>query len=242
MRYRLNRTRLGDLRIPELVLPEDRSVRFSTLSATYVRDTRDRPLDARRGLYQTFDFGLTPRFFGSTANFIRLLGQTAYYREVRPSWVWANNVRLGLARSFSASRVPVSQRYFSGGGTSLRGFPTNGAGPQRVVAVCANPDDPSSCSNITVPVGGNAVFIVNSEIRFPIPLRRGLGGVVFYDGGNVFERIGIRHLFREYSNTVGVGLRYDTKVGPIRFDVGRNLNPVAGLKATQFFVTLGQAF
>ncbi|MBI4460944.1 MAG: BamA/TamA family outer membrane protein [Acidobacteria bacterium] len=241
-RYSLSRSRLSRLLIPELVLPADLAVRLSTLSASFVRDTRDRPLDARRGLYQSYDFGINPKLIGSSANFARVLGQSAYYRPVKPWLVWANNVRLGIAKSFAKSAVPVSRRFFSGGSNTLRGFPFNGAGPQRVVPVCTEPSDPSSCSNITVPVGGNQVFIVNSEIRFPIPVKKDLGGVFFYDGGNVYDQIGFGHLLKDFSNTIGFGLRYNTKVGPIRFDIGRNLNPLPGMKATQMYFTLGQAF
>ena len=84
--------------------------------------------------------------------------------------------------------------------------------------------------------------IVNSEARFPIPLKNGLGGVVFYDGGNVYNNINVHQFVNNYSNSVGFGIRYHTPVGPIRIDIGRNLNPVPGVKATQYFVTLGQAF
>jgi len=66
--------------------------------------------------------------------------------------------------------------------------------------------------------------------------------VVFYDGGNVYNRISIARFINDYTNTVGVGLRYDTPVGPVRFDIGHNLNPVTGFRSNQFFVTLGQAF
>ena len=242
VRYSFNRTNLTNLLIPELVLPQDRSVRLSTVSTTYIRDTRDKPLDAHKGLYQSFDFGINPKAIGSSVNFARFLGQTAYYREVRPSLVWANNFRIGLAKPFAGSDVPLSERFFSGGADSLRGFPIDAAGPQRTVPVCTNPDNPSTCLNINVPVGGNQLFIWNSEGRFPLRLKKGLGGVIFYDGGSVYNRIGFGQFFKDYSNTVGVGLRYDTPVGPIRFDVGRNLNPALGYTATQYFITLGQAF
>jgi outer membrane protein insertion porin family len=242
VRYSFNRTDLTNLLIPELVLPQDRSVRLSTVSTTFIRDTRDKPLDAHRGLYQSFDFGINPKAIGSNVNFVRFLGQTAYYRQVKPSLVWANDVRIGLAKPFAGSDVPLSESFFSGGADSLRGFPIDAAGPQRTVPVCINPENPSTCVNINVPVGGNQLFIWNSEGRFPLRVKKGLGGVIFYDGGNVYSRIGFGQFFKDYSNTVGIGLRYDTPVGPIRFDVGRNLNPVLGYKATQYFITLGQAF
>jgi len=66
--------------------------------------------------------------------------------------------------------------------------------------------------------------------------------VIFYDGGNAYSNINAHQFISNYSNSIGVGLRYKTRVGPIRVDVGRNLSPLPGLKATQYFVTLGQAF
>jgi len=110
------------------------------------------------------------------------------------------------------------------------------------VPVCSNPADPSTCSLISVPAGGLMLAIINSEARFPIKLVNNLGGVVFYDGGNVYSNINAHQFVSQYTNSIGIGFRYHTKVGPIRLDIGRNLNPVPGLKATQYFVTLGQAF
>ena len=242
VRYSFQRTNLSNITIPELVLAQDQRVRLSTFSAEYVRDTRDQPLDAHHGLYQTFTFGVTPTALGSSSNFSRFLGQTAFYVPIRPWLTWANNFRIGLAAPFSGSFVPLSERFFSGGADSLRGFPINGAGPQRPVTVCSNPSDTSTCSLISVPVGGHMLAIFNSEARFPIPLKSGLGGVVFYDGGNVYSNINFHQFTSNYTNSVGFGVRYHTPVGPIRFDIGHNLNAPPGVRATQYFVTLGQAF
>jgi outer membrane protein assembly factor BamA len=241
LRYRFRRTILSDLLIPGLVLPQDQRLRLSTLSATWIRDTRDKPLDASRGFYQTLDLGITPKALGSSANFARFLGQSSYYKPFGPT-VWANRITLGLAKAFGSSDVPTSESFFSGGETTLRGFPINGAGPQRTVPACSNPADPTTCVNLQVPIGGRQLFILNSELRFPLGIKERLGAAVFYDGGNVYRAINISRFVQDYTNTIGVGLRYKTPVGPIRFDIGRNLNPVTGVKATQFYVTLGQAF
>jgi outer membrane protein insertion porin family len=91
-------------------------------------------------------------------------------------------------------------------------------------------------------VGGRQLFILNSEARFPLRINKALGGVIFYDGGNVYSAINLHNFVNNYSNTVGIGLRYSTPIGPVRIDVGRNLNPVSGLSATQYYITLGQAF
>jgi outer membrane protein insertion porin family len=86
------------------------------------------------------------------------------------------------------------------------------------------------------------LLVLNSELRFPIPVRKGVGAAVFYDGGNVYSKINLPLLVEKYTNSVGFGLRYDTPVGPVRFDIGHLLNPIAGISSVQFFLTLGQAF
>jgi outer membrane protein assembly factor BamA len=247
--YAFQRTTLTDLLIKNFIPTEDQNVHSSMLSASFVRDTRDKPLDAHRGVFETLDFGVSPKLIGSSDNFERFYGQAAYYRLVKPWIVWANDVRLGLVDSFDGSHVPISEKFFSGGANSLRGFPLNGAGPQELATLCTQANNPASCTaTITAPTGGLQLFIVNSEGRFPIPVTfpspidRNLGAVLFYDGGNVYHTIGFKGFINDFSNTVGIGLRYQTPIGPVRLDVGHNLNPAPGFKATNLFVTLGQSF
>ena len=241
LRYDFNKTALSHILVPELVFDQDRSVRLSTVSATLIRDTRDKPLDAHHGMFATVNFGITPTALGSSANFTKLFAQYAYYKPVH-SVVLADSIRLGLASPFAGSFVPTSQLYFSGGGTSLRGFPIDEAGPQRLVPFCNVLQNQSGCVNITVPVGGKELFILNSEVRFPLGITKALGGVVFYDGGNVYSAINLPNFVNNYTNTLGVGLRYATPIGPVRFDIGRNLNPVPGINPWQYYITVGQAF
>jgi outer membrane protein insertion porin family len=240
-RYDFNKTVLSHILVPDLVLAQDRSVHLSTFSTTLIHDTRDKPLDAHRGIFGTVDVGITPTALGSSANFTKLFGQLAQYQPFH-SIVFANSVRIGLAAPFAHSFVPTSQLFFSGGGTSLRGFPIDEAGPQRLVPFCNVLQGQSGCVNITVPVGGKQLFILNSEVRFPLRIMKALGGVVFYDGGNVYSAINLHNFVDNYTNTVGVGLRYATPIGPVRFDIGRNVNPVPGINPLQYYITIGQAF
>jgi outer membrane protein assembly factor BamA len=262
LRYNYRETGLTHLLLVGLVPPSDEHVRLSTLSGSYIRDTRDGALDAHKGIYESVDLGVTPEALGSSESFSRLMAQVAYYKTIggvsksgsnAPSStssgptgiVWANSIRLGLEKPFSNSHVPISEVFFSGGGSTLRGFPLNGAGPQHTIAACPSENSaPSECSPINVPTGGDQLFIVNSEFRIPVPLDlpllgKKLGIATFYDGGNVFRTVGFHG---QYTNTFGGGLRYSTPVGPIRLDIGHNLNAPPGVKATQLFITLGQAF
>jgi outer membrane protein assembly factor BamA len=243
LRYGYSDTQITNLLIPDLVPTSDLDVRLSTLSATYSRDTRDKPLDASLGLYQSVEVDVNPQVLGSSVSFARVLAQYAHYHKLPKNVIWANSIRVGFDSAFAGSHVPLSQEFFSGGGSTLRGFPLDGAGPQRIVEACENPNQTTAtCTNstdITVPEGGRQLLIVNSEFRIPFPIYKGLGVATFYDGGNVFQAIGFHG---QYTNTIGGGLRYATPVGPIRFDVGYNLDTPRGISAIQYFVTLGQAF
>jgi outer membrane protein insertion porin family len=241
-RYDFNYTSLSQLLVPDLVLPRDRSVKLSTVSSALIRDTRDKPLDAHTGSYGTINLGITPTAFGSSANFARLFAQYSLYKPVH-GMVFANSIRLGFDKAFLNSFVPTSQLFFAGGGTTLRGFPIDEAGPQRIVPFCNVLTGGTGCVNVTVPVGGRQLFILNSELRFPLKMiLSALGGVIFYDGGNVYSAINFNQFVNDYTSTIGIGLRYATPVGPVRIDFGHRLNRVPGISENQYFITLGQSF
>jgi outer membrane protein insertion porin family len=241
VQYGFSQVDLTRLLIPSLVPTQDQHVRLSTLSANITRDTRDNALDEHKGVLESLEMDFNSSKLGSSADFAKLTGQAAYYKEKIHHIVWANSIRVGLAEPFNKSFVPLSQAFFSGGGSSLRGFPLDGAGPQRSVDVCSSGSS-TNCTLIRVPNGGNELLILNSEARIPLPIKKGLSIVVFYDGGNVFPYVGFHDFASLYANNVGLGLRYETPIGPIRVDIGRNLNPVQGINATNYFVGIGQAF
>jgi outer membrane protein insertion porin family len=185
------------------------------------------------------DFDTTK--LGSSVNFAKLTGQAAFYKEKIHHIVWAESIRVGMAQSFANSFVPLSESFFSGGSNSLRGIPLDSAGPQKAVRVCS--DGLSTCNTfISVPSGGLEELILNSEARIPLPIKKGLSLVTFYDGGGVFPYVGFNDFTQYYTNNAGIGLRYLTPVGPIRIDIGHNFNPAKGVSATQYFIGIGQAF
>jgi outer membrane protein insertion porin family len=241
LRYSFSQTDLSRVEIPALVPTQDLHVRLSTLAANFTRDTRDNPMDEHRGVLQSVEVDFNTTKLGSSVDFAELTAQSAYYKTILHGIVWANSIRIGLAQPFSGSSVPLSEEFFTGGGNTLRGFPLDGAGPQREVPVCSSGSS-TACTLIQEPTGGNELLLINSELRVPLPIKKGLGVVGFYDGGDVFPLVGFHEFTALYSNNVGFGLRYATPVGPVRIDLGRNLNPVPGIGATQYFISIGQAF
>lgn len=241
LRYSFSKTDLTRIEIPELVPTADQHVRLSGFGMNLTRDTRDNLLDAHRGVLLSGEIDLNAVALGANFSFAEFTSQAAYYKEKFHHIVWAESLRIGLAQPFANSSVPLSSKFFTGGSDSLRGFPLDGAGPQRNIYVC-NPGQTTGCPQITVPSGGNELLLLNSEARIPVPFKKGLSTVLFYDGGNVFPLIGFHDFTSLYTNNVGIGFRYSTPIGPIRFDLGHNLNPVPGIKSTQYFISIGQAF
>lgn len=241
LRYSFSQTDLTRVEIEGLVPTADQHVRLSTVAANVTRDTRDNAMDEHKGGLQSIELDFNTTKLGSSVDFAKLNTQTAYYKQDRHKIVWANSLRIGLAQPFANSRVPLSEAFFTGGGNSLRGYPLDGAGPQRAVYITGNGCSPIPCT-IEVPSGGNELLLINSEARIPLPFKPGLSIVPFYDGGNVFPSVGFHDFTSLYSNNVGFGLRYATPVGPIRFDLGHNLNPVSGITSTNYFISIGQAF
>ncbi len=247
--YAYSKVDLTRVLIAELVPARDQHVRLSTISGNLTRDTRDNPIDEHKGMLDSLELDFNSSKLGSNVDFGKLTAQAAIYREKFHHIVWAESVRIGLATAFNNSFVPLSEQFFSGGGSTLRGFPLDSAGPQRPVDVCSN-SATTNCPSINVPIGGNELLILNSEARIPLPIKKNLSLAVFYDGGNVFPSIGVQDFITSnmsntglgYANNVGLGLRYSTPVGPIRIDIGHNLNPSQGVQSTNYFIGIGQAF
>ncbi len=222
---------------PGLIPLLSQPVRVGILSASAANDRRDDPLDTKRGIYSTLDLGVASRFLLSTANFGRLLMQNSTYHRIGRRVVLARTTQLGALVPYGPLRrvetrqpdgtiqaqftrdIPLPERFFSGGSSSHRGFSINQAGPR----------DPVT----GFPLGGNALLLNSIELRFPL---RGenLGGVLFHDAGNVYSkpqnlnlRLHQRSLqdFDYLVNAVGLGIRYRTPIGPVRFDVAYSINP-----------------
>lgn len=216
--------------------------------------------DPSSGSYLTAEFNTSLPFLGANIGFNKFQASYNTYFSPRfiksgklPNPIFAARAIVGLASVFSSGNrfpnnpelegiLPISERFFAGGSNTLRGFDFESAGPRVVVVpqgTFRNRDgDPVFLSPFTIPFGGNALAVINLEAR--VPLTESIRAVPFYDGGNVFTRVGDifnppdappndvsrQNLRALWSHTVGLGFRIKTPVGgEFGVDYGYLLNP-----------------
>lgn len=216
--YRFKRTALTSSIFVEPIV-----VKVAGLQASVLRDTRDSALDPTRGDFGTVSFEYSPASLGSDLTFVKGLMQLSQARPLGDSLVWAQGLRLGLGRGFGGQRVISFERFQAGGANTVRGFATDSLGPQ---------------DRLGEATGGEAVLVLNEELRYRHP--SGLGGVAFWDAGNVFDRSS--DLGLDLRHALGLGLRWQSPVGLLRLDLGFPLARKPGEKGWQLFFSLGQAF
>jgi outer membrane protein insertion porin family len=198
------------------------------MSSAIRHDTRNFILDPQRGGFREFRALIAGGILGGDNDFYTL---NASWQKYWPSWkssIFAGRVMLGYADSYGRSEeVPVENRFFTGGGNSVRGYDENSIGPKELVE-----DAVTGQSELTV-VGGRVFMLTNIEMRFPLPWlsRWNFSGAIFADGGNVWEdpqsvKFSNFQLFKnqddvtleDYRYGVGLGIRYNT---PLHFSLGQ---------------------
>ncbi|MYD70967.1 MAG: BamA/TamA family outer membrane protein [Acidobacteria bacterium] len=208
------------------------NVRLSSFTASQVRDTRDDPVDPRRGTFVSLETEVAARAIGSEVGFSKSFASGAWYRQLPgvSRLVVAAGARIGLAWGFprqidvggveaaadvtrSALALPISERFFAGGNTTVRGFALDRLGSPRT-------EPGGTIDQDGFPQGGNAMLIFNTELR--VRVTRAVGLVTFLDTGNVYDRI--EHMsLRRVRSGAGFGVRYHSPVGPLGFDIGFKL-------------------
>lgn len=232
----LYRYSLKDVDLSDTTAAFDGStLRLASLATSVLHDTRDALFDPLRGHYLSGEVQLFGRAIGSEADFVKMYAQIYRFKQVFPRTVWAQALRAGACVPFGRSKddpastgdalsgVPPSERFFAGGDTTVRGFKRDHLGPD------VNGD----------PVGGEGLFVFNQELRFPI--FRMLGGVVFYDAGNVYRTLSDYDV-SDLRQVAGFGLRLATPIGPFRVEYGAILDREPDERRGEVFFSIGQAF
>jgi outer membrane protein assembly factor BamA len=195
---------------------------FFTLAL--VGDERDSLTDPTRGVFWTATTELARDYLGSDVNYQRYYGQGFVYLPLLGKHlVWAQGYRLGVVPG-DDPQLLLENRFRAGGPTTVRGFEQNALGPQT-----AQGDS----------LGGQAVAVVNQELRFPIWKR--LHGGLFWDAGNVWLTSSELDLL-DLRQSVGAGLRFMFPFGPVRLEYAWVIGARPGEAKSRFVFGLGHAF
>ncbi len=207
------------------------------LTFALIRDDRDNALDASRGSFLSAAAEYGPKFLGGDFSYFRYYLQGFKYFGIRKPeimpfeggsrrsrWVFATAWRAGVANTLDGNQLFLpADRFFAGGGTTIRGYAQNSVGPQIA----------------GLNIGGRATFIVNNELRFP--LYKFLDGVGFVDAGNVWAQPSEFNV-TDLRSSVGFGLRIRNPFVLIRLDYGMKLGRRPGESFGGFFFSIGQSF
>jgi outer membrane protein insertion porin family len=200
------------------------TVGISSISPALFYDTRDDPFNPTSGSINGVILKIASRALFSESEFIKAILRSTSYFKLRKGLIFAFSMKGGIAHGLGdTAELPIIERFFLGGRTTVRGYDHDSLGPKGA--------DES-------PTGGNVFALFNSEFR--ISLGKGFGLVTFVDAGNVWTKISEFEPILRY--TAGLGLRYDTPVGPFRVDYGHKLNREDGESAGEFHFSFGHAF
>lgn len=195
----------------------------ASLTPSIAWDTRDDPFIPTKGIYWGSALKVSTTQLGADLQFIRWEQDFRVFRSLTPTIVLGGAVRLGRAWPIEGSpEIPLAERFFLGGASTDRGFRENDMGPK---------------GERGSPLGGQSFVLANLELRFP--LWRFLDGGLFLDAGNVFATAPDNPLMRP---TAGFGIRIRTPIGPIRGDIGFNLDQAEGEDLFNVHFALGHAF
>jgi outer membrane protein insertion porin family len=224
-----------------------------SISTTLRNDTRDFILDPRAGIFRDVGLTVAGGFLGGDNDFWTASSSLQKYWPAWGTRTLAARVRIGYADSYGRSPVvPVGNRFFTGGGNSVRGYEENSIGPREMVL------NVSTNQLEEAVVGGRVFILTNVELRFGLPLlsKWHFSGAVFADGGNVWKdpeslKLSNLRIFQggsevvqeDYRYGIGFGIRYNTPLGPIRVDYGVPLTVEDGMDGKgRFHFSLGQIF
>jgi outer membrane protein insertion porin family len=211
---------------PGVVLSRDDvgTIDISAIIPSLFYDTRDDLFDATSGSVNRVVLKYASDLLLSEAEFIKGTFKSSWFFPIMKRFVFAVSFGGGAANGLGGTEeLPLVERFFLGGGTTVRGYEQDTLGPKG--------EDDS-------PTGGNVFVLTNWEMR--LPLGKGFGLVPFVDAGNVWQTLD--DFDAELKYTVGAGLRYKTPVGPVRVDYGYKLNRDSGESTGEVHFSFGHAF
>ena len=204
------------------VKEQEGEITSSGVTVSLVRDTKNDWIFPSRGSKHTISLEYTGSVFQGDANFIRYRVDSRLYFSLPWNNVLAIGGQMGVIRGHGGKDVPIYERYYIGGINTLRGLRDVG------------PRDPVTGEVL----GGVTMLVFNSELIFPLIEDAGIRGVVFFDTGNSWS--GGYHL-NDMRETAGVGIRWNSPLGPFRLEWGHVLDPKGDEAKSRWEFTIGMA-
>ncbi len=199
-----------------------------SIALNLTRNTTDKPIDPSRGVVASATVEWAGHPLGGDSQFARYFMNGKIYFPVTESTVLSGNVLWGHTVSTVGGEVRLAERYFLGGPYSIRGFKSR----------TLSPADPNTGELI----GGNKELVMNAEYLFPLFNDIGFKGVVFFDMGNTWRQGEWPWKGPALKKAAGLGVRWYSPMGPLRFEWGWNLSPSPGEARRVAEFTIGTAF
>ncbi|MBE9504972.1 MAG: BamA/TamA family outer membrane protein, partial [Proteobacteria bacterium] len=198
---------------------------IASLGPLLIRDSRDDPFNPVKGSVNLLRYELAKEAFASDEEFQKMTAQSSWYKAITENSVGAVSLRGGYIDLLgSTTSIPIDKRFFLGGRTTVRGFRQDSIGPKNALGGA---------------IGGEKMLNFNAEIR--MRLIGNLGGLLFYDAGNVWASDETARL-SDMRTAAGVGLRYLTPVGPLSLEYGHKLDRKKDESAGEWYFTIGNIF
>lgn len=236
MGYRIEDVKVDDFSfaVPQL-FRSNASGLTSALTLSLAHDTRNNRLLPTKGTYNIVTGEVSGAKLGGDNDFFRINYRSMFYYPVYKNIIFKIFGRIGYVKSLNDDPVPLFERFFAGGVFSLRGYAPNSVGPRIRI-----PSGPGTGEAEFV-YGGNKLLLFVTEMEFPIHSQAGLSWVIFFDAGNAFaedENYSLTNLRLD----AGFGVRWNSPMGPLRFEWGFPINPRLGDDPVVFNFTVGNFF
>ncbi len=196
---------------------------LSSVTTEWIRNSTDYYQDPSRG--GVTNLSLEYAGLGGTEDFVKTIVEHRHFFPLFWGTVFSIHGEVGYVVSTSDDEVSITERFFLGGIRTIRGFESREVGPI---------DENGNY------IGGEKMGYFNFEYLFPIYKDLGLKGVLFYDTGNAWTDD--EEYFSDMRNSVGAGIRWQSPMGPLRFEWGYNLSPRDEERQSIFEFTIGRAF
>jgi outer membrane protein insertion porin family len=180
---------------------------------------------------------------GGTEKFARMQLDHRHFFKGPLSTVLSAHGNIGYIHEVAGEPIPVSERFYLGGIRTIRGFKTRRVGPR--VYRTSNVTDPNTGAIISSSsdyeyTGGDKQAFFNLEYMFPLAKEAGVKGLFFFDTGNAWDED--ESFFSSMRYSVGAGIRWQSPMGPLRFEWGYNLKPLVDEKTSVFEFSIGSFF